>query len=65
MIIQYLAANIQMKNNYVVVSTIRGPLPPLDVDHHVLVESGLLDLCSCATPVVPELKGKDIRKTPR
>jgi hypothetical protein len=30
----------------------------------VLVESGLPDLCSCATPVVPELGGKDGRKPP-
>jgi hypothetical protein len=29
----------------------------------VRVESGLTDLCSCATPVVPELRGKGRQKT--
>jgi hypothetical protein len=34
------------------------------VGQHVLVESGLLDICSCATPVLPELGGEGMRKKP-
>jgi hypothetical protein len=47
-----------LKNNYVAISTMGSPLPPLQgVELRVLVESGLPDLCSCATPIVPERRG--------
>jgi hypothetical protein len=35
------------------------------VGEHALVATGLPDLCSCATPVVPELGGRADEKTRR
>jgi hypothetical protein len=62
-----VAKTSRMKSNYFSISALRGrsrrsKAVIIPYDHHVLLELGLHDLCSYATPVVLKLMRKGTRK---